>query len=203
MTINTQSPQRSQQCRHSERTEQTTVINGIAVAWQRCDECGERFDGPPHPKDNHVQGEQRTETDGDLIAQWEDNATAVAMSFSQESPETSQLVSRCMSTADLKTRSLVGQVVAVVGFFAHVAELTDAVTGEVQRKIRCVLVLDDGRTVSTMSKACVRQIAMFHRMRGGKPWDPPIYIETREFQLEAGKSYCDMREVPKPTKAKK
>lgn len=137
------------------------------------------------------------ETDGDLITRWTESAEAVATSIDCTNEAGQVLLSKCMSTADLKTRSAVGQTLAVVGYVAHVAEVTSE-DGEVLRKIRAIILLDDGRTLSTMSKPCLRVIGRIAKMRGPGPWTPPAYVTVSEHPLAAGKSYCDMRQIEAP-----
>ena len=138
---------------------------------------------------------QVSESDGDMIARWQNDAEAIATSIDVRTDDGRILAGKCGGTADLKTRNIVGQVIVATGFYAHVAEVANGETGEVMRKIRVVLILDDGRTVSTMSGPCARSLSKMIKLRadGHAKW--PIHIETREYTLESGKSYCDMREV--------
>lgn len=140
----------------------------------------------------------RIEEDGGMIATWTTNAPIVASNVSQSSPAGRALVSRALATADLKTRSAVGQILEAVAFVAHSAQITDQQTGEIHHKTRCVLILKDGRTWSTMSQGCIRTIHYISHVTESKEWDPPIRLEVREFPLEGGKSYCDLREVLPP-----
>jgi hypothetical protein len=151
----------------------------------------ETHQGEDRINSTHIQ----EQTDGDMIARWASSAEAIATNIDVKTEEGRILAGKCGGTADLKTRSVVKQVIVVTGFYAHIAELTNRLTGEVSRKIRVVLILDDGRTVSTMSGPCTNSLSKMIRMRekGFAKW--PIHIETQEYPLEGGKSYCDMREV--------
>lgn len=138
---------------------------------------------------------QVEETDGQIMARWTEAAIAVKTNIPIDNPKGRAMTTRCLAQADLKIRSAVGQILAVVYYFAHVAEVTDTETGEVTKKVRVVMVLEDGRTVSTMSNACIRTLAVLSQHTKGQIWDPPILLEVREWPLEGGRSYCDMREV--------
>jgi hypothetical protein len=130
-----------------------------------------------------------------LMMSWTRGTTIAHTNLDQSGPAGRVMVSRALATADLRTRSVVGQTIKVIGYVAHVAQLTDKITGEISNKMRVVLFLDDGRTLSTMSAGCVRLVQYLGVTLGRQKWDPPILIETREFPLPEGKSYCDMREV--------
>lgn len=147
----------------------------------------------------------QAETDDGLIAQWSSAATAVSTNIDTKSDQGRALVTRCLSNADMKSRNAVGQILEAVAYFAHVIEVPDKKTGEILKKVRVVLVLNDGRTFSTTSKSCVRCVALIAASKNGKPWNPPILLEVREFPLEDGASYCDMREILRidPPKGKK
>ncbi len=106
------------------------------------------------------------------------------------------LVTQALASCELRTRDVVGQVLDVVGFVAHVAEVVDQMTGECTRKLRCVLVLADGRQVSTMSAACIRSLRYLAQTMPEGPWQPPLRLQIRSHPLEGGKSYCDLREMP-------
>jgi hypothetical protein len=143
------------------------------------------------------------ETDEGVMARWDSSAAAISTNIDMTSSKGRAMMTRCLATADLKTRAAVGQVLEAVAFMAHPIEIEDKETGEITRKVRVVLVLKDGRTVSTSSRACVRAISVLARATQGGKWDPPIKIEVREFPLEGGRSYCDMREVPSEEGGKK
>ncbi len=144
-----------------------------------------------------------TESDEGVMMQWTNAAFAVATNIDGNEPEGRAMLTRCMSTADLKTRSAVGSVLEAEAFFAHVVEIADMETGEIAKKVRCVLVLTDGRTWSTTSRACVRTISVLAKATQGRQWNPPIRLEVREFPLEGGRTYCDLREVPREKGKKK
>lgn len=136
-----------------------------------------------------------TETDGDLMIRWDEGATAIRTNLDVTNSKGRALMTRCMATADIKTRNAVGQPHEVTGYMAHVVEIADMATGEVFKRVRVVLTLADGRTLSTTSNACVRAISLLAQATKGAPWDPPIIIEIREHPLDGGKSYCDLREI--------
>jgi hypothetical protein len=136
------------------------------------------------------------ESDSGIMARWSDAAIAVVTNIQQQTPKGRAIATRCLASADLKTRNVVGQQIRATHFFAHTVEITNTDTGEITKKVRVVLVLEDGRTVSTTSKACVRCLSVIAQATKGKAWDPPIILEVREFPTEDGRSYCDMREVP-------
>lgn len=135
------------------------------------------------------------ESDSGIMARWSEAAIAVVTNIKQDTPKGRALATRCLASADLKTRNVVGQKIAATHFFAHTVEVTNTDTGEISKKVRVVLLLIDGRTVSTTSKACVRCLSVIAQHTKGKEWNPPIVLEVREFPTDNGQSYCDMREV--------
>lgn len=145
----------------------------------------------------------REETDEGIMMRWTDAAINVATNIDMQDEEGRAMLTRCMSTADLKTRNGIGLQIEAVAYFAHVVEITDTETGQIDKKVRAVLVLKDGRTFSTSSKACVRTISVLAKATQGKAWDPPLLLEVREFPLEGGRSYCDLREVVREKGKKK
>lgn len=143
------------------------------------------------------------QSDATLIAQWKDNTAAVATNITPDTPRGRGLMTRCLATADLKTRNAVGQHVEATHFFAHIAEVMNKQTGEVSQRVRVVLVLKDGRTLSTMSGGCVKALGLIASATHYAEWNPPIMLEFREFPTEDGKSYCDVREVVREEGKKK
>jgi hypothetical protein len=139
-----------------------------------------------------------------LMASWSRNSPVAFTNLDQSGPAGRAMVTRAMATADLKTRSAVGHTIKVIGYVAHVATLTDKVTGECTTKMRVVLFLEDGKTLSSMSSAVVRTVRYLATVCANHLWEPPIELEVREHALDGGKSYCDMREVaPTPANASK
>lgn len=153
------------------------------------------------PKDEPAQADEELldkimeEESERLMMSWTRGTAIAHTNLDQTGPAGRVMVTRALATADIRTRQVVGQTIKVVGYVAHVAQLTDKITGEVSNKMRVVLFLEDGRTLSTMSAGCVRLVQYLGVTLGRQKWEPPILIETREFPLPEGKSYCDMREV--------
>lgn len=169
-------------------------------------EHDETFDMPPRripAAEGHQVVVRHIEQDGDLVAEWLSDTPLAASNLDQVGPAGRAMVTQAMATADLRTRSGVGHVIDLIGYVAHVAELTNKETGECTRKLRVVLFLADGKTLSTMSAGCIRAIRYIAKQMGDGKWDPPVRVEIREHPLEGGKSYCDLRELePEKTKEK-
>lgn len=145
------------------------------------------------------------ETDEGLILRWQTGSNALASNVPADHPDRDDFMVKVECNADRKTRNIVGQVIKVVAFLAHVVELTDKATGELRNKVRIVLLCDDGTTVSTTAGQPLRMISRIAKKRPEYPWMPPVEIETFEHAIEDGKSYCEMREAKKkvaPAKAK-
>ena len=136
----------------------------------------------------------RQEAEKNEIARWEENPD-VRSNIALDTKEGATMMMRCLSTADMRVRNAVGQIVECVGYVAHMVEITDTETGEVADKTRVVLLLADGRTLSMMSRACVRAMRMLSRIMPAGRWEPPVRMEFKEYPLEGGKSYVDMRVV--------
>lgn len=149
----------------------------------------------PAPKEPE-QPLKVVEDDGDgVIARWIQGGPITATNMPQDGPQGRALVTQALSTPELRTRDVVGQPLSVVGYVVHIAELTDKITGEITRKLRAVLILEDGRMVSTMSAACIRTLHYLAKTAGKAKWEPPLILEIKTHPLEGGKSYCDMREI--------
>ena len=50
-----------------------------------------------------------------------------------------------MTSADKKTRNLVGEVIKVIAFLAHVIEVADMDNGEVRKIVRVAMLLETGK----------------------------------------------------------
>lgn len=133
------------------------------------------------------------------MATWDTAASAYRTNIDGRQPTGRRMVSRCLSTADMKIRNAAGQRHNIVAFYAHGVVLTDKETGEVTPRIRLVMVRDDGKTISTFSEPCINAFSAIVRHLDNGPIDPPLCIEIREWPLGEGRSYCDLREVePEP-----
>ena len=137
------------------------------------------------------------------IAIWDSQAPPVMASFNLAGADGTQRASKMMVAADKKTRNVCGGVVAVVNFLVHGVRLIDKETFSEAKRVRCVLELDDGTTVSIMSEPCIKSLAFIMRGRKSGPFDPPVYLEFKEVPCGKEKSYCVCWEIPQPTFTKR
>lgn len=130
------------------------------------------------------------------MARWDEKSKVMKTSIDDSKPEGRRLVSRCLAGADMKIRNAAGRRHRMVHFFAHVVLLQPKAEGELPTpKIRAVIVLDDGKTISTMSGPCIDGLAYIVNRAGPGPYDPPIEIEIKEVPMTAEQSYCVLFEA--------
>ncbi len=144
----------------------------------------------------------REDAESGLVMEWNRSSNLAGTNLDFTKPFDQALISRCRATADLKTRNVAGQTIAVIGYIVHPARITDPITGEIKDLLRAVLVLEDLKTVSTCSKACIEHIKFLRQTQPEHLWDPPVMIEVREIPSLGGKSYCEMRAPMPPRPAK-
>lgn len=136
-----------------------------------------------------------SEEEGAML-RWTNDSPVAASNLDQSGPAGRALVTQALASSDLRTRDVVGQTLEVVGYVAHVAEVEDPKTGECLTKLRVVMILNDGRQVSTMSAACIRTLRYLAKSMPTGRWEPPLRLQIKSHPLEGGKSYCDLRELP-------
>ncbi len=86
--------------------------------------------------------------------------------------------------ADFQLNDLQGQVIEVVGFYAHHVVRVDEETGEERPGTRCVLLLADGMRVSTGSETAMKCMLAWAAVAWlTPPWAPPL-----RFVVKAEKS---------------
>lgn len=139
-----------------------------------------------------------------LIAQWNTSQPKLATNLDMTTPSGRALMTRCLAKCSIKTRNAVGKIINVIGYVVHVAQLTDVETAEMTQRLRAVLVCDDGTLISTMSGPVLTTLCNIATLRGRGQWNPPSRLEIRQWDLEEGKSYCDLIEhEPEPAKPTK
>lgn len=137
----------------------------------------------------------------ELLARWMSDTPTRVTNLAADDPLAEILVAKAMGVADRRTRACVGQPLRLTGYVVHPVELVNKETGEITVKLRCVLLTEDGGTISSMSGGVLRVLREVARSRGPKRWHPPVDAEIREYPLEAGASYC-MLVLTSPPSAK-
>lgn len=169
-------------------------------------EMAERQDQPNGTKPTTNLPVVVTDEEGGLLARWTTVNPTFASNMNTSTPSGRALLTRCLAKCAVKTRNAVGKTLEVVGYVAHEAEILNKETGEYERKLRAVLVCENGDLISTMSGPVLTTLKTLMQCRGRTRWDPPSLLEIREHPTEGGKSYCDMIEhdpVETESKAKK
>ena len=92
------------------------------------------------------------ENEEDMIARWNRDEPALATNLVHSDPASRAMVSRLMTSADRKTRNLVGEVIKVIAFLAHVIEVADMDNGEVRKIVRVAMLLENGQTASRQAR---------------------------------------------------
>lgn len=139
---------------------------------------------------------RREETHQNALVSWETEIGDFRSNLSKVDPNLGPLLTKALATADKKTRDVVNVPLSVTHYIAHIAEMTDEKTGEINQALRCVLICEDGSTVSSMSNGVLKTIAMLARINNFQPWNPPIRVMIRSHNAKGGKSYCDMIQLP-------
>lgn len=134
-----------------------------------------------------------------LLAIWDSQATAVRTSLDPSQQRGRALISQCLAQADHGILEVAKQELKVVEYFAHIGELENPATGELEAKIRCVLILEDGRKVSTWSPSAIKGFAFIAQMRGPGPWNPPLTIKVNVNKGKKGFNYATVSEVIEAT----
>jgi len=135
------------------------------------------------------------ETHDALLMQWDRSASAIRTSLDPQTQRGRALITQCLEAADHGIAELGNQVVEVSDFFAHIGELENPATGEMEPKTRCVLVLKDGRRVSTWSPSAIKGFAFLANLAGPGPWNPPLKIRIRLCKGKSGFNYATISEV--------
>ena len=104
-------------------------------------------------------------------------------------------VTVALDAPDLQTRNAVGRTLEVVHGLVHVIGLPDQETGEVRPKVRAVLFLADGQTLSTTSAPCLKMLGWLFRSWGQSPWNPPRKLRFSERKGSGPNNYCTVREI--------
>ena len=101
--------------------------------------------------------------------------------------EEAEQVKRMWKESDCTASDLVGQVVAVRHLLIHSVRRVSRETGEESVQPRIVLLLDDGRVVSTSSESLYRAIAVDSAVDGRfPPFDPPYKVKIAQRKASDG-----------------
>lgn len=133
-------------------------------------------------------------SEGSDIERWERRGVDIRASFDMTREEGMVLATQCLDTQELKTRNVVGQTLELIGVFAHVIEAVDEVDGEVNPRVRCVMLLADGRRVSTTAVAVCDTLSACYNMLGIGPWSPSMLARIGQTKSSrTGHEYCTMQ----------
>lgn len=117
--------------------------------------------------------------------------------------ETMMISSVTMST--LGADELFGQEISVVGCMVRTVTVTDAESGQTQDLPCTLLLLEDGRVCSFVSKGVLESLSVLTARRLRGRWDPPLCVSLRQVKLANGhRKYVLVRTSPvaPPTKKK-
>lgn len=175
-----------------DQNQSQTNPNGSAVTAGTSPTNG--HDAPPAEEGQLVPVAGEDEEAG-LLARWEKGAVIFCTTLDVETDYGRAMMSVAMETADMKTRNAVGNDQAVVDVVAHAVTITNPETGEITPTIRAVLILDNGKTLSTTSGPCIKSLAFLLKKWGKGPFIPPKIVRFREHAMGDGRSYCTLAEV--------
>lgn len=134
------------------------------------------------------------EADG-VIARWETAGARIITNISNPTPADNVMIINALSVTDARTRDVVGQELPLIGYVAHTVEIVNKQTGEVSTLMRVVMILADGRLISTMSKGVVRTLGYLSKVNPTKKWTPPLMVKIESHPLPEGQSYCTLKQI--------
>jgi len=103
-----------------------------------------------------------------------------------------------MGTADLRIQDLVNKTFQVTDLVAHHAELSDQTTGEVINKVRLVMFLADGKTLSCCSEGIYRSLKVITGEYGLPSKASPFSLEIIPITTRNGRQTYNLRKVATP-----
>lgn len=127
------------------------------------------------------------------------NPAAVYTNIPQDRKHVGLLVNAC-SQKDKYAKEVVGQVLAIRYYFAHLVERTDQKTGENWTGWRVVLIDVTGRLIACSGPAIKRAVEQIALIAGNGPWEPPVYCEIIANPTAGGNTYHTLRMVDEPQK---
>jgi len=147
----------------------------------------------------------REQQPGDMLALWSKQQDAFLTSVRQEAPEAKQLVMKCLGKSDATLKELVNVELPVRHWFLHEVALVNEATGEEIPSLRLVLLLADGRMVSTTSAVVGKAWGTLVKLYGDGPWEPPVRVTVKSIKGRGPNSYLAIADVkrdePAGTKA--
>jgi hypothetical protein len=80
-----------------------------------------------------------------------------------------------------------GKEISVVAYHARPVQYVQQTTGELVAGVRCVLLTEDGRFLSTCSPSAIRTIGLIANTRPkGQRWSPPIRLNVKKHRTGSG-----------------
>lgn len=142
---------------------------------------------------------------GDMIVQQRDQAAFVSIfgnllnrelhNFDGDQRRQWQLKAMCASAAAEPLESVAGQPLNIVYYYGMLYEHVDEKTGEIDDRLRFVLVTDDMKAYRTASPYVAREIGRAVATFGNKPFDPPLRIRMVKCRGNGGREFFTIEPV--------
>lgn len=97
-----------------------------------------------------------------------------------------RFASHCVNGGAIQLSEVPEDVIDVVSFLVHRVEMSASVGGEIESRLRLVLVSSDERCYSTLSPYAIAGWQMVLEYCGLGPYDPPIRVRPRRLKTRSG-----------------
>lgn len=94
---------------------------------------------------------------------------------------------RAFQQADLSADDVIGKTICVSHILVHPIDIVREDTGEVIPCHRCVLILDDDRTVGFVSNGILKALSLVCMLEGQGPWKPGLGMVVKQLSLKNGR----------------
>ena len=108
------------------------------------------------------------------------NANSVATNAREKGREGLRLAMLASSQPTMPIDQATGKPFPMKWYYCHAVPLVNQQTGEVDDRVRIVLISPDGQTVSCCSTGVLDSLDMIRRYEGDGPYDPPIMVKFAE-----------------------
>lgn len=126
------------------------------------------------------------------LSGWDSKKPMFVTNIADDDPKRDAIVVAALSNTTKTIRDAVNLELSVIGFVAHLAEVTQEDTGEVVKRQRVVLLCENGETVSAMSGPVIKVVQYFAQSRGKGRWNPPVKVRAKNNAMESGRSYVSL-----------
>lgn len=88
------------------------------------------------------------------------------------------LLMKCTGQPTVPSDTLDGVPFPVKFYYAHMVELANQRTGEIESRVRLVLVSPEGETCSFVSQGVIDSLDLIRRFKGDGPYNPPLKVKV-------------------------